>query len=181
MSEWYNSLMPAPATTSPSGFEGDKIPYTALANYANDAMTERPQYKKTLEWLKSAYTEGRMLWWELRDEAIAEVPEYTGVKDEQSDDGTYRADWMEERMWDKLYEYSARVIPYGDYDRWAIFTDMIGWEIEEEVWEYALIDATTTEKDDRGIIAYRVLTHMTEQVMLAGYNDKFKGGFFEGI
>lgn len=173
MGEWYNSILPAPAAVSPSGFEGDKIPYTALANIANPAMTERPQYNKTFDFLKSAYTEGRMLWWELRDSAVREVPEYAGMKNEQSSDGTYREDYMEERMWDKLYEYSANVIPYGAYDRWAIFTDLVGWEIDESVWEDALADATGAESDDREIIPYRVLTHMAEQVMLAGYNDKF--------
>jgi hypothetical protein len=63
-------------------------------------------------------------------------------------------------------------VPYGAYDRWAIFTDLQGWEYDETVWEEAITDANGSESDDREIIPYRILTACAEQLMLAGYNDR---------
>lgn len=176
---WYNSIFEeggdnnAPAIWSRMDSTGTKsnIPYTSLANIANPQMTERPQYKKTFDFLRSAYELGREMWWELRNDAI-QTGGYTGVKDEQNEEGEYRADWMESRMWDILYQRSAEVVPYGAYDRWAIFTDLQGWEFDETQWEEALSEATGSESDDREIIPYRILTACAENVILAGYHDK---------
>lgn len=50
-----------------------------------------------------------------------------------------------------LIEESASVVPYGDYDRWLVFTDLKGWESDDY---YEALNGSADLDDSSAIAAY---------------------------
>ena len=177
---WFDSRIWESRATSKNTKEG--VDYKKLAEVANpnwSGFEGHVQYNITRNFLASAYEEGLQLYFKISNEAVEEYPEWKS-KGAQNDEGEYMDDYIERKMFDEVYAqdsvtYSI-IDPYGDMERWAIFTDLTGWEIDENVWMGAIREASETSKmyDDRGIIPYEVLTHMIEQILIWTFNNTKK-------
>ena len=177
---WYDSTIWGDGASPKYTKEG--VDYKKLAEVANPnwrGLNGEVQYNMTRNFLAQAYEEGLQLYFNINNEAVKKYPEWK-FKGTQNDEGEYMDDYMERKMFDDVYAqdsvtYSV-IDPYGDMERWAIFTDLTGWEIDENVWMGAIREASETSKmyDDRGIIPYVVLTHMVEQILIWTFNNTKK-------
>lgn len=174
---WYDSKIWDVGASDKYTKEG--VDYRKLAEVANpnwSGFDNELQYNLTKNFLANAYEEGIKLYRRINDEAVSAYPEWK-FEGTQNDEGEYMEDWMERKMFDDVYESSKItypiIDPYGDKERWVIFTDLTGWEIDENVWMSAIRQAEDTSKmyDDRGIIPYEVLTHMIEQILIWTFNN----------
>lgn len=154
---WYNSIIEG-------GSVLEKASVSALATQANPNIgilaNNKYYFQETEDFLSTVYRYGQS--------------EFYKFQVEQESLSFMSKAEIESVMYDLAYNKGGDFVPFEDEERWLLFTDLRGWEINEEVWINALKGAQD-DGDDRAVIPYIVLSHMAENLIIYGFKQAMMG------